>query len=126
MAKKKHRKKNSKKGRRLPEEDARTEAMTVAWMLSTMVTCGALGIAGLVVLAMRLSGADPAALGTMRVIPSLLLAIATVTGTVSLILMGCTLAYRKYPPPRPVVIFSTATCCLPFIVHLALAVGQSS
>ena len=58
----------------------------------------------------------------MRVIPYLLLAVATVTGTVSIVLMGCTIRFRRSPPPRPIIIASTMICCFPFGMHLLLAV----
>ena len=90
--------------------------MTVAWMLSTMVTFGALVFAGIALLA-----AQAGEIGAMVVIPQLLLAVATVTGTVSIILMACAIRYRRTPPPRLIIVASTVICFFPFGVHLLLA-----
>lgn len=95
--------------------------MTVAWMLSTMVTLGAWLFAGIALLVVPRLAAQAGGMGAMGVIPQLLLAVATVTGTVSLILMACTLRYRRSPPPRPVIVVATAICLFPFVVHLLSA-----
>ena len=118
MEKKKHRKKNRRITRQLPTEDRRTEALTVAWTLSTMVTLCALFSAGFALLTIPLLAGD---IGPLGIMPRLLLAVATVTGTVSFILMACTLRFRRSPPPRLIVIVSTAICFFPLGVHLLLA-----
>lgn len=105
----------------MPAEDRRTEAITVAWMLCTMVTLGALvfsGIAALTVPRLAFRAGD---VGAMGVIPGLLLAIATVTGSVAIILMGITIRIRRSPPPRLILAGSTVICFFPFGVHLLLA-----
>jgi len=108
-------------GNQLPAEDRRTEAITVAWMLSTMVTLGALGLSGLVWLTIPLLADRPEGIGTIGVIPRLLLFVATVTGTVSIILMSCAIRFRRVPPPRAIIIASAAICLGPFVVQLLMA-----
>lgn len=96
--------------------------MTVAWMLSTMVTFGALFFSGIALPIIPWLAARAGEEGAMGVIPYLLLAVATVTGTVSIVLMACTLRLRRTPPPRPIIIASAVICTFPLGVHLVLAV----
>jgi len=119
--KKKH-KKSKNVAVRVPAEDRRTEAMTVAWMLSTVVTFGALFFSGLAYLAVPQLTVQAGEAGALGVIPALLLAVATVTGIVSAVLMGCAIRYRRTPAPRAIIIASTVICFFPFAVHLYLAV----
>jgi len=120
--KKRRQKKPQQTARQLPTEDRRTEAMTVAWMLSTMVTLGALVCAGIAWLTIPLLAAQAGEIGALGVIPHLLLVVATLTGTVSLILMVCAVRFRRVPPPRVIIVVSTAICFFPFGVYLMLAV----
>jgi len=120
LGKKKHRKKPVVAAQRIPAEDRRAEALTVAWMLSTMVTLGALVFSGIGMLVVPLLADQAGEAGALGVIPPLLLFVATVTGIVSLILMACAIRFRRSPPPRPVIIVSTAICLLPFGAHVLL------
>ncbi len=123
MGKKKRQKKATRQiATQLPVEDRRTEAITVAWMLSTMVTLGAVGLAGCVWLALPLLADQAEGIGTIGLIPRMLLFVATVTGTVSFIMMACAIRLRRVPPPRAIIIASAAICCCPFGVHLLIAV----
>ncbi len=121
MGKKKHRQKPHKTARRMPAEDRRTEAITVAWMLCTMVTFGALVFAGIAALAVPRLASRAGDVGALGVIPGLLLAIATVIGSVAIILMGITIRIRRSPPPRLIIAGSIVICFVPFGVHVLLA-----
>lgn len=116
MAKKKRKKKQPP----APVEDRRTEAMTVAWMLSTTVTFGALFFAGVALLTLPYMVARAGEAGALSAIPHLLLAVATVTGTVSILLMGCAIRYRRTPPPPMIIVISAMICFCPFAIHLLL------
>jgi hypothetical protein len=123
LGKKKRRKKEPREvAEPQPSEDRRTEAVTAAWMLCTIVTLGALVLGGIVWLAMPLVASQAGEFGTMGVIPPLLLFVATVTGTVSIILMFCAMRFRRIPPPRSIIIASAVICLLPFGVRLLLEV----
>jgi len=119
---KKKRRKNQPRtvANQYPTEDHRSEAVTVAWMLSTMVTLGALVLAGIAWLTIPLLASQGGEIGTMEVIPGLLLFVATVTGTVSIILMVCAVRFRRTMPPRSIIVVSTVICFIPFGVLLLL------
>lgn len=99
--------------------------MTVAWMLCTLVTFGALVFSAVAALAVPRLALRAGDVGAIDVIPGLLLAIATLTGTISIILMGITIRIRRTPPPRLIIAGSTVIGFVPFGVHLLLAWNSS-
>lgn len=89
-------------------------------MLTTLVTFGALCVSGIGAAAMALTASPDGQVGPIQLIPGLLLAIATLTAVIGLVLQACTLQIRKTPPPRPVTIGAAIICLLPFGIHLIL------
>ena len=85
LGKKKRRKKKPPPiATQLVTEDRGTEALTVAWMLSTMVALGAMVFSGIARLTITQLSSQPGEIGAMEAVPHLLLAVATLTGVVSL------------------------------------------
>jgi hypothetical protein len=123
LGKKKRRKKKPRQiAQEFPVEDRAAEAVTVAWMLSSMVTFGALVLSGIAWLTIPLLTAQAIEVGSIGIIPRLLLFVATVTGSVSIITMLCAVRLRKVAPPRAVIIASSVICIFPYGVYLLMAV----
>ena len=121
LGKKKQRRKPARQAQRAPGEDQRSEVVTVAWMLSTLVTLGALVLSGLVLAALPWLADDPTELGPMRLLPGLMLIVATITATVAMILMAIALRFRRSRPPRLIIVVATVICMSPFGLYLLLA-----
>jgi hypothetical protein len=102
----------------VPESRA-AEAVTVAWMLTTLATLGAEAIAfiGWAVLAL-VPGGDRAPTQLLA-LPPLMLFTASVMGIFCLVLVGVVHRTRSVPPPTAVTMGSVAISLLPLLVAIA-------
>ena len=94
------------------------DAATVAWMLTLMSTLSAEAL-GLVTRGLALGGGSE----RLQVLSGTLLLVAVLSGVILLVLTGITLRVRRNPPPRPIVVLSIVSGCLP-MVTTALIVSR--
>lgn len=99
----------------LPEESRAAEAVTVAWMLSTLATFAAELAAG-AAWAVVGPAVDDQLASPLSGLPRLLLLIAAVTGSVSLLLAPITYRVRLVSPPRAITIIAVLVGIAPLIV----------
>jgi hypothetical protein len=108
MSKKKNKKRSrerDERSRRLAETQ-RSVAVTVAWMMATVASAAALILMVTAYVAIRWLTPDNAAPQTLAAIPGLLLFVAVVTGSLSLILIPIVYQLRPSPPPTAVTVGS--------------------
>ena len=127
MAKKKRKSSNQDRRRReqeRPESDETraAEFVTVAWMLSTLVTLAAECLAGIgfVLIAVFTGGEEVGGLTAMLV--GLLSYIALITGIVCLLLAPITHKVRKVPPPRSVTVVAAVIGAAPLAALVLLSI----
>ncbi|MCA9148768.1 MAG: hypothetical protein KDA92_05695 [Planctomycetales bacterium] len=99
-------------------ESQMADAATVAWMLTLMSTLSAEAL-GLVTRGLALGGGSE----RLQVLSGTLLLVAVLSGVILLVLTGITLRVRRNPPPRPIVVLSIVSGCLP-MVTTALIVSR--
>jgi hypothetical protein len=99
----------------LPEESRAAEAVTVAWMLSTLATFAA-ELAAVAAWAVVGPAVDDQLASPLSVLPRLLLLIAAVAGSVSLLLAPITYRVRLVSPPRAITIIAVLVGIAPLIV----------
>jgi heme/copper-type cytochrome/quinol oxidase subunit 2 len=114
-----------------PAETRTAEAVTVAWMLSTMVTVLA-EVVSLVSLALILVFAEEQEMANQAeeqklaiqqaALPGLILFIGIITGIICLVLAPVVHQVRRVPPPRTVTIFAVAVGLTPMATWLVLKV----
>lgn len=103
-------------------EDRRAEAVTVAWMLTTLSTFVA--EAGAIVFRLlQLSGGEVAS-PELGMLSQLLLFIALVTGVFCLVLTAATHRLRRVAPPREIMVFATLVGLAPWITIAAMAIAS--
>ena len=106
---------SGKQGNGEPDEAQSTEVATIGWMLATMTTL----ICEVGSVAVRwIAGYVPSQPG-LFVFSDLLLFVALVSGTVSLLLMLLVLRVRISPPPREIVAGSVLIALAPWAVVAA-------
>ena len=117
MPKQKQRQIKKKKAPDLAPESRPAEVVTVAWMLSMLVTVAAELLGGAVWVALALADSGGVALPVL-LIPSLMLFIATVTGFLCLVLTKPVYRLRRVPPPSPITKFGIIVGVLPLVAWL--------
>lgn len=126
MAKKKRKTDNRdrrprERERREPDETRAAEFVTVAWMLSTLVTLAAECLAGVGFLLLD-PPADPDDVRLATLLPALLLYISIITGIVCLLLSPITHRVRKVPPPRSVTVVAAIIGSAPLVTLVVLSI----
>ena len=112
--------KNKKRQRPAPRNSRGVEAVTVAWMLSILVTLlsGSVSIGmGLVLKFSETQWSD-----NFQVVPGLMLAVATITGLVTLLLTWMTNKLRRDPPPHAITWFASVCGCVPLLTIVTLTI----
>jgi hypothetical protein len=105
-------------------EDRRTEAVTVAWMLTvfaTFIADIAMVVAHFVVSSLEEATEVPSHL---RALPPLLLLIAACAGILCLALIYPTHVFRRDPPPRSITIFAVLVALAPLVTIAVLLVRR--
>ena len=98
------------------------EGVTVIWMLCIVVTLLAEIVSITTGLVVKLSGAQWPQ--TFQVLPGLMLAIATVTGGLAILLTWITHRVRVDAPPLPVTAFALIIGSIPVITLVALTISS--
>ena len=110
-------KREQKPSRETPVAESRpAEAATVAWMLATMATLAAEGIALLILAIITLGGEPDKAPLLARMTPGVMLAIAVLTGLAGLALHAVASRMRRTSPPRAVAVGATLINLSPLLV----------
>ena len=94
-------------------EDRRSVAVTVAWMLGMLVTLLAEFI-GIIANGMHLT-----------MLPQLMLFVAVVGGVVTMALLPLVYRFRAVPPPRSISVFSVLVSVLPIVVLFAMSLMRA-
>ncbi len=111
--------------RRRPVESRGAEAVTVAWMLTTMVTL-MFAIAALIGWILFLMAADREGVDQrLKVLLALVQYSGVVTGAIGLLLAAAAYRVRRVPPPLSVSITAGAIDIAPVITLLVLALIDS-
>ena len=115
MAKKRRRK--AGRDHSLDPDQQTAEFITVGWMLATLATLAAEVVGLVAALVIRVAG--PGWSDTIQAFPTLMLAIACISGGMGLVL--CVIATRIRQDPAPLVIIrgSILICVLPWLMLLA-------
>ena len=101
-------------------EDRRAEAVTVAWMISTVAT--AVGIAvSAVVLWTAQPPEDSQSPGLLASLAPLMLFSATITGLVALCLTPLVYFFRRHPPPLLITVCAVGIAIAPWATLLVMA-----
>jgi hypothetical protein len=115
-----------KKGRRPPaakptgpQENRAAEAVTVAWMLTTMATLAAEVLALILWAVVWIYNRGHIPDGALA-LPALMLFIAAVTGTLCLLMAPLTYRVRAVPPPSGVTIMAVTVGAVPLVTILLL------
>lgn len=104
-------------------ESRPAEVVTVAWMLSMLVTVAAEFFGSAVWIALVLAGQGGVARPVL-LIPSLMLFIATVTGLLCLVLIRPVHRWRRVPPPRAITQFGIVVGLVPWVIWaISFALG---
>ena len=120
-AKRSTNRRSAEQRRKEPEETRGAEFVTVAWMLSTLVTLAALVVAGAGwLLILLIVDADEITRQTV-LLPALLLYLALITGIVCLILSPLAHRVRRVPPPRSVTIVAAVVGTAPLVALLLIS-----
>lgn len=99
-------------------ESRRAEVITVGWMLSVFATLIGTVTAGVVAGVARLAGDEAPPL--VRMLPGLLILIASISGLVGLLLIYPTYRWRRLAPPPSVTWFAVVVCAAPLVIIAGL------
>lgn len=128
MAKKKKSKKREKSSRRAApagsNESRAAEAITVAWMLSLLVTSGAEAIAFAGWGWIAITGKQAEVPEQVRMIFGLLMLTSALTGVVCMLLIPAVYRLRRDPPPKAVTVFAVVASSIPILTMLLLAFSR--
>lgn len=105
----------------LVEESRASVAFTVSWMLTVIVTCAALLVAGLVLLIPRASGMSRDLDRFLGFLPGLMMLIAAVTGILCLVLTVAVHRIRSDAPPKMITVIAVFVGVLPLATMLLVA-----
>ncbi len=104
-----------------PLESRAAEAVTVAWMLTTLATLVA-EVGGVIGWLLLVSAADPQKLArSVAVLPGLILYIGLITGIIGLVLAPVAHRIRRVPPPTSVTVVAVVIALSPAVTIFVLA-----